>query len=94
MEEDKLQTRISTIKNMKNKINKYDFDEYANGLLKATEQMICYCESKIEDIKARKLEPNTPAKIIADGQKKAYNSIMVNLINKKNNIIKIATNKQ
>lgn len=62
--------------------------EYSNGLLKATEQMIYYCEAQINKIKSGTKEANTPRQITNGGKLLAYNKVLTKLMVKKDNILK------
>lgn len=61
---------------------------YRNGLVNATEHMICFCESEIKKIKGSELVPNSFRQITNGGKLHAYNKMLTKLIAKKKTILK------
>ena len=63
-------------------------NEYKNGMLKTTEQMIFFCKNEIEKIKNTKTTPNTNRQITNDGKLAAYNKTLQKLLVKKERLLK------
>lgn len=61
---------------------------YRNGLVNATEHMICFCKSEIKKIKESELVPNRFRQITNAGKFNAYNKMLTKLIAKKKTILK------
>jgi len=63
-------------------------NEYANGLLKACDQTIYFCQGKIDKIKASKTKPNTPRQITESGKVLAFQLVINRMKVRKANILK------
>lgn len=61
---------------------------YANGLMKATEHIIRFCQKEISIIKSGNPVKNSPRQITNGGKLLAYNKVLVKLKTKRENIIK------
>lgn len=68
-------------------MEKYDYDPYANGLLKSIDQTLLICSNEIAKIKATPNIYNETASIMNSGRKAAFGHIMGKLNGRKKNII-------
>lgn len=61
--------------------------EYGNGLLKDTEQMIYFVQREIDDIKKSEFKPNSNRQITNGGKLLAYNKMLSKLKSTKDKIL-------
>lgn len=68
--------------------------DYGNGLFKATNDILNYCNKRIAELKSVHPEKNTTDQIFASGQLKAYHKLIVKLESKRRTIIQQQTIKK